>query len=167
MTIPHVADNDTIATAWGNAVADDVNALNVQLPRVLGYMGLTATFTTVAPHTTYQDEGLTVTVTEPAGRPLRITLGVNLYPSGGIAHMGLQILRNGVVVREWTFPGEAMATGTSHGMTLQHVILSSGAGGSGVVYKTQIKSFAATAVTSWAAGASTSRFILVEQIGAL
>lgn len=130
----------------------------------LGAHSLTTAFVTVSTHTTYQDEGLTKTVAEVAGRRIRITLGVAPYVSGGSNGVVYALLRGAVVIHEWFVPSDAINSSLPHMMTLTHTeVVASSAGAS--VFKVQLKANPGnTAVNSYAAAAS-PRQLIIEDIG--
>lgn len=160
--IPHVADDQLIETGWGNAVADAVNAV-APLGRI-AYAVSTAAFNTVANHMTYQDEGLTVTLTEVAGRFYRIATRVMVYVPGGANGVRMQLLRAGVAIDGWSLPIEALSTNAAMLVTRDSIVRNT-VGGAGIVYKLQIAASNSNLQVSSYADPGAPRSLLVEDIG--
>ena len=125
---------------------------------------LTTPFTTTAPHTNFQDNGLTVTVNEIAGRTLRISfLSAGVYVPGGNNTAQLRLLRNGVDFRDWAIPLESLSTTVGWGFSGSTVVPIT-ANASGVVYKTQIAGSPNNTSVSEYADSRYQRTLLVEDI---
>lgn len=75
------------STAWG----------------VLGRSTLTTSFSTSAPHTTFQDEGLSCSVTYGPNRLLKMTLMVRPYTNGGTNFVSYKLLRGSTTVSNFGF----------------------------------------------------------------
>ena len=131
---------------------------------VQGVHSLTSAYATTGTHTTLQDEGLTLTLAEVVRRRWKFSLILNPYVPGGANAVNYKLLRDGVVMREWTLPVEAMSTSSSHGITLTHTeAIAASAAAS--VFKVQIRATPTnTSVTSFA-DAATMRQLVVEDIG--
>lgn len=132
-------------------------------PSTVGRHSLATPFTTTGTHTTFQDEGLTVTVNDIAGRIFRFTAVVNAFAQGGTATgIKYQLLRDGVVLRIWTIPLEAVSTTVANSTTLEYtepIAVTHAAS----VYKLQIAATTNFAVRS--DGSSTmTRELMVEDI---
>lgn len=158
--IPNVSDNQTIATVWGNTVANTVN----KLP--LGFVAihqLTSLFIISANHTVRQDTGLSITIDEPANRRWKVTHQANPYVSSGTPAAIYAILRNGIIQHEATVPGTALDPNTSNGFCYVHYHLT-GAGALGVVWKTQMSTNIATNVADFGS-ATFPRILLIEDVG--
>lgn len=123
-------------------------------------------YNTTAPHDAWQDEGLTTTITEVANRWYLVTLSINPYLPGGAGNdVSYGLLRNGVQVREWGVPRDALATGWAFMFTMTTLI--QGVDAAGVVYKTRIKGTANTQISSYARSPDVPRFLLIQDIGAV
>lgn len=124
----------------------------------------TAQFATSGTHTNYQDTGMAVTINEPVGHTLKVSMLVNPYAFGGPVVLWYRLLRNGVTIREFTLPVAALDAGASHSITFTHVVTNT-VGGSGVVYKTQIRAGTGTntEVRDYA-DATINRSLLIEDI---
>jgi uncharacterized protein (UPF0333 family) len=110
MTAANLALNDLIDEAWTD-----------NLPRgVVGVHTLTTAFNTSAAHTTAQAEGLTVTYDDVAGKKLKFIAVVNPFVTGGANGVHYQLQRDGVAIRTWTLPTEAMSTTIPHSVTFMH-----------------------------------------------
>ena len=69
---------------------------------LMGLQTVTSTFATSATHTTFQDDGLTLTITEISGRKYKITALENPYPSGGLQGVRFALVRTTTTLREFT-----------------------------------------------------------------
>ena len=171
--VPHLAaDPATLVDGKVWARSDDLgyryraNGTTVAVPRgLLAAHSLTTVFNTAATHTTLQDEGLTVTVSEVAGRKLKFTLQVNPYVPGGANGVNFRLLRDGVSMRDWFVPTEALSTGTVHSITFTHqetVAVTH----VGSVFKIQLAAFSTNTQVASSAAATFPRVLLVEDVGA-
>jgi len=70
---------------------------------VLGSHTLETSFYTSSPHTTLQDEGLSVSVSYGPSRKLRATLLIRPYANGGANYMNFKLLRGSTAVCTWGF----------------------------------------------------------------
>ena|GEM_PF-4030670 len=145
-------------------VNPQIAARAAQSPGCLGVHSLTTAFNTSATHTAYQDEGLTLTINDVAGRRYKFTIAVNPYCPGGIQTIVYQLLRDGVQVRDWYCTAESMATAFAQGTTLTCTTLLS-ASASSVVYKVRIKATTANTQVSSYGDASTIRQFIIEDVG--
>jgi len=162
---PSAPTIDTVELWYDTDEPTVSEVLSQSLPK--GFIGkheLTTAFVTVGTHTTFQDEGLTLTINEPVGRQLKITAMVIPYASGGVQAVQYALLRNGVNIRQWGLPSEAMATGFGHHTAFQHV-LSGSVGGTGVVYKLQIRGASVNTAVNSHGAALEPRSLLIEDIG--
>ena len=66
--------------------------------KLLGKHELNTSFATSSTHTTFQDEGLTLSVSYQGGRVLRVSLNVHPYANGGAQGIVYQVLRTSTVV---------------------------------------------------------------------
>lgn len=78
--------------------AAEMNALPAGL---VGMQTATTGFSTSATHTTYQDNGMTLTISEVNGRVYRHSARLNPYPQGGLQGIHFRLLRNGVGVTDF------------------------------------------------------------------
>jgi hypothetical protein len=130
---------------------------------VCGLQTLTTVFTTSATHTTFQDDGLTLTITEISGRRYRITALENPYPSGGLQGIQFSLIRGASTLRNWTYSAALMDAGVAYPAVLQYVYTSVGSGVA--TYKMQLAAATAnTAVTTYGDGTFPRQFI-IEDIG--
>lgn len=130
----------------------------------LGTHTLTTVFTTTGTHTTLQDEGLTLTINDTAGRRLRFTFVVQPYAPGGANSIVLTLLRNGVKVRDYVLPSTAVSTTDAHAMTLSHVETIA-ATFANSVYKLQIAASPTNTSVSSFGSATLPRQFIIEDIG--
>jgi hypothetical protein len=131
---------------------------------VMGIQTLSTAFTTSATHTTFQNEGLTVTASETAGRRWKWTVLVNPYAPGGANGVWYRLLRDGVVMHEWLFPSEAMSTTVNNCATLTHVESISSTHADSV-FTIQIAAYPTNTSVSSYATATFRRQMIVEDIG--
>jgi hypothetical protein len=123
---------------------------------------LATVFVTTSSHMTAQDEGLTVTFTEVAGRNLRFTVAVQPYVSGGANGLRYSLARNGVIARSWDLPIEATSANVSLSTTFTHFAV---AAGGAATWKVQLQALNSnTAVNSYAI-AAVPRCLFVEDVG--
>jgi hypothetical protein len=132
----------------------------------LGLHTLITNFTTSAPHTTLQDEGLTVTVNDTAGRTLRFTMSLQLYAPGGANGVSIWLFRDGVGMRTWELPSTAASTINAMSVTFVHIETIAITHASSV-YKLQIAADTNnTQVSSYADG-NFKRQLLIEDLGVM
>ena len=124
---------------------------------------LTTPFTTSATHTTFQDDGLTLTITEIAGRIYKVTALENPYPSGGQQGVKFALLRDATILRQWSYSSAVMDSGNSYPAVMQYVYTSSASGS--FTLKMQIGAQTDnTAVSSYGDGSFPRQFI-IEDMG--
>jgi hypothetical protein len=154
------APGSGVKSDWPQQISTFVTAL----PRgVIGAHQLATAFATVAPHTNYQDTGLTLTFTPVAGRRYKFTLMVNPYTPGGVQDVLYQVIAGAALLRAWNLSG--MSGSGEHAHTLQHTAILGALGST--VFKVQIKGAGAnTSVTDYG-NASEPRQFLIEDIGAV
>ena len=124
---------------------------------------LTTSFTTAATHTNFQDDGLTLTITEIAGRIYKVTALENPYPSGGQQGVQFALLRGASVLRQWTYSSTVMDAGVAYPAVMQYIYTSPASGS--FTLKMQISATTNnTAVTSYGDGTFPRQFI-IEDLG--
>lgn len=123
---------------------------------------LATTFTTIAPHTSAQDEGLTVTFLEETGRAYKFTASVGLYVPGGPNAIRVSLLRSGVLVRFWDAPVAAVDANTSLACSFTHLHIN--ASGGSATWKLQLAATSANTSISSTAGAQFPRALIVENV---
>ena len=128
----------------------------------LGLHSLTTAYVTTATHTTFQDEGLTVTASYRANRILRMSWNGSLYAPAGSQRVKLRLLRGSTTVYDWISP-TAINTITNEGYSVSVPFLGPATAAS-EVFKIQIATYSATAVQSYAT-ASAPRTLLIEDLG--
>ena len=74
----------------------------------VGLQTITSIFTTSATHTTFQDTGMTLNVTEVNGRCYKITASSNIYTPGGVQSIEMRLLRNAAALKQNNFPDSVM-----------------------------------------------------------
>jgi hypothetical protein len=154
---------DTVAPS---TLANDAAFTSKYAPISLGVLGvhtLTTVFTTVGTHTTFQDEGLTLTRNEIAGRRLKFTLEVNPMVVGVGNHVIYKLTRDGVDLRSWYVLSENLSGSYASANTLVYTDVSP-ATHIGSVFKVLIAGAGNTAVKSHADGTLPRQFI-IEDVG--
>ena len=131
-----------------------------------GIMGLqtsTSAFGTSAVHTTFQDDGLTLTITEISGRRYKITALENPYPNGGLQGVSYALLRSATILRQWSYSSVVMDTGNAFPAVMEYVYIATTSGSA--TYKMQLAAGSAnTQVTSYGDGTFPRQFI-IEDLG--
>ena len=130
--------------------------------RVLGFHTLSSNFVTTGTHTTYQDEGLTASVTYQGNRYLRVSWMGGLFGSGGATRIGIKMLRGSTTLFTWVSPTSVNATVTeAYGFAC---VFAGPATGATETFKLQIASVGTnTAVQS--SGSGSPRTLLIEDLG--
>lgn len=124
---------------------------------------LTTPFNTAASHSTFQAEGLQITVNEPVARLWKITYTSAFYSPGGANGVGMNLQRNGVLIGEASIPDTA--TSTSAALMFSYSTYFVTTGGTGIVYRTLIAARNQDAqVSSWAS-ATAQRSLVIEDLG--
>jgi hypothetical protein len=140
--------------------AEQVNSLPFGL---CGLQTLTTAFGTAAAHTTYQDTGATLTITEISGRRYKITMLANPYPNGGLQGVRFKLLRAGVGLRENHYSSTVMDTGVALAVVIQFVYTSVSSGSA--TYKMQMAALSANTQVSDFGDASFPRQFMIEDLG--
>lgn len=130
---------------------------------VIGSHSLQTSFTTSGTHTTFQDEGLSISVTYGANRVLRVSLYVTPYSPGGIQAAQYQVLRTSTQVLQAITPALIVANGQS--FTYSRVF-NGPATAATETFKVQLKALTAnTSVASFGAANGFDRQLLIEDLG--
>jgi hypothetical protein len=131
-----------------------------------GYVGLqtlTTAFATTATHTTFQDNGMTLTITEVSGRQYKITARVNPYPSGGLQGIKMQIVRGSTALARSDFSPNVLDTGISFPTVITYVYTSAASGSA--TYKMQIGALTANTEVQDFGNTTYPRQFFIEDIG--
>ena len=156
------APGNILNAAQMNAIGNNL----LETERVLGKSNaLTATFTTSATHTTYQDvTNLDASITYEANRLLRATLEVNPYASGGVQGMIYKLVRASTDVKEFGIAAAALDLGSV--TTYTYTCTFAGPGTSATeTFKVQLKATTSnTAVQNFGNATYISRLI-IEDVG--
>lgn len=131
---------------------------------VCGLQTLTSIFTTSATHTTFQDTGMTLTITEVIGRRYKITATGNIYTPGGVQSLNMRLIRSAAVLKQNNFPDSVMNTGNSLGVVTMTYVYQSVASGS-VTYKMQMCAGSLNTSVSDYGDATFPRQFMIEDIG--
>lgn len=130
---------------------------------ILGRHALTTSFTTSATHTTFQDEGLSTSVTYGANRYLRVTLTLSVGSSGGSQGVAFRVLRGSTTIHSW-YMYESFGTIFGVARTLTCTIAGPSSGAT-ETFKVQIAAATSnTAVNSYG-NAGEPRILTVEDVG--
>lgn len=131
---------------------------------VCGLQTLTSIFTTSATHTTFQDTGMTLTITEVSGRQYKITATSNIYTPGGVQSLNMRLVRATAVLKQNNFPDSVMNSGNSLGIVTMTYVYTSVASGS-ATYKMQMCAGASNTSVSDYGDATFPRQFMIEDIG--
>ena len=131
---------------------------------VLGVHTLTTAFITSATHTTYQDEGLTLSVTYLPSRILRVSVNLNPIPSGALQSMGFQVLRSATSLREFLIHSAALSAAAITNGVFSHTF-NGPATGATETFKLQVKAIDANTSVQSFGSAAYPRQLIVEDLG--
>jgi hypothetical protein len=131
---------------------------------VAGLQTLTSIFTTSATHTTFQDTGMTLTITEVSGRRYKITATGNIYPPGGLQGIQMRLLRGATSLKQNNFPDSVLNAGNSFGIVTMTYVYTSTASGA-ATYKMQMRADAVNTAVSDYGDATFPRQFFIEDIG--
>ena len=130
---------------------------------VAGVQTSTSIFNTSAPHTTFQDNGMTLTITEVSGRRYKVTVMGLPYPTGGAQGMGYRIVRAGVSLVQRNLSTLLMNATNTFPLNLSYVYTAVSSGSA--TYTVQIQaSTNNTQVTDYG-DATFPRQFFIEDIG--
>ena len=130
---------------------------------VLGAQTSTTAFGTSATHTTFQDSGLTLSISYTTNRYLRVTWQGNVYTPGGVQGVSFKMLRGATAITEAVFPAESMSSTASHAVNAQAIVTT--ASTTTETFKIQIKAFTSNTQVTDFGSATTIRQFIVEDIG--
>jgi hypothetical protein len=130
---------------------------------LLARTALTTAFTTSATHTTYQDEGLSASVSYGAARVLRATLTVQPYASGGSQGLNYKLVRGSTDVYVWTI-GRGLSNTFQEATTLTYSFAGPVAGATETFKIQQSALSINTAVNSFGS-ATQPRVLTIEDLG--
>ena len=132
--------------------------------KVLGRQTLTTQFSTSATHTTYQDEGLSISVSYGPSRILAVSWQASLFMPGGTNSIFAQILRTSTAIVTYRYFPHSLNSGDTT-MFLNRFVFSGPATGSTETFKVQIKANTNNTQVSRYADALQPRYLLVEDLG--
>lgn len=151
---------NTTFSAGAQLTADQMN----RLPwGVVGVQTLTSDKASTGTHTTFQDTGMTLTLTLNTSRLYRAQISVNPYPSGGVQGMSFQLLQGASVVNHWNIAGAALETGASLAVLLGCYFQPSS--GTSTIYKIQFRGNTANTQVNDYASATQTRQFWIEDMG--
>lgn len=128
-----------------------------------GLQTLTTPFGTSATHTTFQDTGATLTITEISGRRYKITMLSNPYPNGGLQGVKFKLLRGATGLRENHYSSTVMDAGVALGVVIQFVYTSVASGSA--TYKMQMAALTANTQVTDYGDATFLRQFMIEDLG--
>ena len=131
--------------------------------KLLGRHELTTAFTTSSTHTTFQDEGLTLSVSYQGGRVLRVSLNVHAVATGGTQGIAYQVLRTATSVMQSQI-GFALPAASATSFSFNRVF-NGPATAATETFKVQIKALTANTSVSSYGDASYVRHLVVEDLG--
>ena len=148
------------------ATGDVLTATNFNyLPRgVLGLTTSTSAFTTSGTHTTYQDEGTSLSVTYQANRILRATFVTEVYASGGVNPIGIKIVRGSTDLRIFQFSSEELSASFG-GYRVCQVTFNGPSSSATETFKIQIASLSLNTAVNSFASAGRQKIFTVEDLG--
>ena len=130
---------------------------------VAGLQTLTTAFTTSATHTSFQANGMTLTITEVAGRQYRITAFSNLYPPGGLQGVNIALFRGASQIKQGNYSSTVMDTGTAFPVVFTFIYTATTSGSA--TYSVKICAASSnTSVADYADGTFPRQFC-IEDIG--
>lgn len=130
---------------------------------VMGHQQLTSAFGTSATHTTYQDTGMTLTITERVDRLYRISWKAQIYPNGGLQAMLFRFVRGSTNIAFAAFAPSMLATGDTCMAYHEYIYQSTSSGSQ--TWKVQIAAGSANTQVTQYGDASYPRQFTIEDIG--
>ena len=130
---------------------------------VAGLQTLTTTFTTSPTHTNPQANGMTLTITEVAGRSYKITANSNIYPSGGLQGVNMAIVRGSTQLKQGNFAPVVMDAGNAFPVLFSFIYTATTSGSA--TYTTRIWAASANTAVADYGDASFPRQFSIEDIG--
>jgi hypothetical protein len=130
---------------------------------IMGSQSLTAGFATSAPHTTFQANGATLTITEISGRLYRINYMGYPYPNGGQQSIYYQFFRNATAIKDSNVFSGMMSTVFAPNWYTSCIYLSTASGSSTFTMR-MAAATANTQVTDFGSAASIRQF-WIEDLG--
>lgn len=144
---------------------DNTGALSDASPRgILGKHSLETAFNTSSNHTTYQDDGLTTSVTYAANRILKVTYNTRLYAPGGANRISARILRGSTVIAT-TSTRESLSTTVAENFSWCFWFTGPSSGAT-ETFKAQIGAATNNSQVSSFAETGSPKILLIEDIGA-
>ena len=162
-TTPGTATAGEVLTAafWNTNVRDNSLELNRRLNNAASSSG----FATTATHTTFQDVGVSASVTYPANAIIKVTYATHGIANGGIQGIKWKFVRGSTDIRLFEITSSAFPD-TSGACSFTFVaIFQAPAVGATETFKVQLAARTNnTAVSDWGAAAY-PRQLLIEQLG--
>jgi hypothetical protein len=132
---------------------------------VLGYTQSTSLYSTVAPNTTYQDVGMSASVTYLGNRLLEMTYSTQVIPNGGVQGVVFKFLRGSTAIKEFEITSSVFPNTSNAFYLNMSAIFAGPATGATETFKVQIKTAAAnTTVLDYGAG-SLTRDLVIKDLG--
>ena len=130
---------------------------------VAGVQTLTSSFATSATHTTFQANGMSLTITEVAGRAYRVTAYSNLYPNGGLQGVSLALYRGATQIKQGNYSSVVMDTTNSLPVVFTYTYTSVASGSA--IYSIKIAGQTANTQVTDYGDATFPRQFVIEDIG--
>jgi hypothetical protein len=144
---------------------DNSGGLPDSAPRgVLGKQTLTSSFGTSATHTTWQDTGLSFSVSYGANRTLKATCSSGYYTAGGTQTIGVRFVRGSTVFA--TFNINAVAVNADNVLNLDNSAYITTSSAATETFKVQLQAAQTNAQVNQYGDANLLRMFFVEDIGA-
>jgi hypothetical protein len=130
---------------------------------VMAYQNNTAGFATSAPHTTYQDNGMTLTITEVAGRLYKISYSFYPYPNGGQQSINMRFQRGATTIKDANVFTGMMSTAFAPNILSSATYVSPASGS--FTYTVQIAAATANTQVTDFGNATSVRSFWIEDLG--
>lgn len=137
------------------------NANNYAL---LGQATSASDFTTSGTHTTFQDNGLSVSVTYGASRILRVSVGTQAFPQGGANGIAYRVLRGATVVKQWQM-SPLRASSVESDTTTMTAVVNGPATAATETFKVQIRASANNTAVKEIGTSDFARYLTIEDLG--
>lgn len=144
---------------------DNTGGLADASPRgILGKQTITSSFGTSATHTTFQDTGLSISISYGANRTLKVTCSSGYYAAGGTQTIGLRFLRGSTQIAQFDVNGTAV--NDSNVLNLDHTAYTTTSSAATETFKVQLRASNTNAQVNQYGDANLLRMFFIEDIGA-
>ena len=155
-----MATPNTTFSSGAVLTAEQVNSLPFG---VVARQSINTAFTTVAPHTTLQANGATLTINEVNGRLYRVNYSGYPYPIGGQQSITMSLFRAGVEVKQFNIFTGSMSTifAPVHGTSFLYLATASAS----ITWTVRIAAFSANTSVQDFGNATLLRQFWIEDLG--